>query len=45
MSHSAVLAREYGMPAVVGSGTATALTRYGQMIEVAETGGWDGITD
>ena len=39
MSHSAVVAREYGLPAVVGSGTATAVTRYGQVTEVDGTGG------
>ena len=39
MSHSAVVAREYGIPAVFGSGTATAVTRYGQVIEGDGTGG------
>ncbi len=39
MSHSAVVAREYGLLAVVGSGTATAVIRYGQVIEVDGTGG------
>jgi phosphoenolpyruvate synthase/pyruvate phosphate dikinase len=36
LSHSAVVARGYGMPAVVGTGTATAVIRDGQVIEVEE---------
>jgi phosphohistidine swiveling domain-containing protein len=39
VSHSAVVAREYGIPAVVGSGTATASIRYGEVNEVDGTGG------
>ena len=39
LSHSAVVAREYGTPAVVGTGTATAIIRDGQVIEVDGTAG------
>jgi pyruvate,water dikinase len=34
MSHAAIVAREYGLPAVVGTGRATAAIRTGQMIRV-----------
>lgn len=34
LSHSAVVAREYGIPAVVGAGTATRRLRDGQQVEV-----------
>jgi pyruvate, water dikinase len=34
MSHAAIVAREYGMPAVVGTGRATAAIRTGQTIRV-----------
>src|SRR5205085_165264 len=34
LSHCAVVAREYGIPAVVGAGTATAVLRDGQLLEV-----------
>src|SRR4051794_30768545 len=34
MSHAAIVAREYGMPAVVGSGTATAKIRTGDRVRV-----------
>ena len=34
LSHCAVVAREFGIPAVVGTGTATAAIQDGQMIEV-----------
>jgi pyruvate,water dikinase len=34
LSHCAVVAREYGLPAVVGTGTATATIRDGQWLEV-----------
>ena len=34
LSHSAVVAREYGIPAVVGTGVATTMIRDGQTIEV-----------
>lgn len=34
LSHSAIVAREYGIPAVVGTGTATTTIQDGQMIEV-----------
>jgi pyruvate,water dikinase len=34
LSHCAVVAREYGIPAVVGTGNATALLRDGELIEV-----------
>jgi pyruvate,water dikinase len=34
LSHCAVVAREYGIPAVVGAGTATARIADGQVVEV-----------
>ena len=34
LSHCAVVAREYGIPAVVGTGVATSRIRDGQIIEV-----------
>jgi pyruvate,water dikinase len=34
LSHCAVVAREYGLPAVVGTATATELIRDGQILEV-----------
>jgi pyruvate,water dikinase len=34
MSHAAIVAREYGLPAVVGTGTATRVIRDGQRIRV-----------
>ena len=34
MSHAAIVAREYGLPAVVGTGNATARIKDGQMIRV-----------
>jgi len=34
LSHAAVVAREYGVPAVVGTGLATSALRDGQMVEV-----------
>jgi pyruvate,water dikinase len=34
MSHAAIVAREYGLPAVVGTGTATSKIRDGQRIRV-----------
>ncbi|MBV9547660.1 MAG: hypothetical protein JOY61_25080 [Chloroflexi bacterium] len=34
LSHCAVVAREYGIPAVVGTGTATEILRDGQLVEV-----------
>ncbi len=34
MSHAAIVAREYGLPAVVGTGTATRRIRDGQRIRV-----------
>ncbi|MGH2856330.1 MAG: PEP-utilizing enzyme [Solirubrobacteraceae bacterium] len=39
MSHAAIVCREYGLPAVVGTGRATALIRTGQMIRVDGTAG------
>ena len=38
MSHAAIVCREYGLPAVVGTGRATAQIRTGQMIRVDGTG-------
>jgi rifampicin phosphotransferase len=40
MTHGAVIAREYGLPAVVGVEDATALIRDGQRIRVHGTGGY-----
>lgn len=34
LSHSAIVAREFGIPAVVGTGTATSLIRDGDLVEV-----------
>lgn len=39
LTHSAVVAREYGKPAVVGTGTATAAIRHGPVTEVDGTAG------
>jgi pyruvate,water dikinase len=39
MSHAAIVAREYGLPAVVGTGRATAQIRTGQTIRVDGTEG------
>ncbi|MCW9033890.1 MAG: PEP-utilizing enzyme [Alphaproteobacteria bacterium] len=39
MSHAAIVCREYGMPAVVGTGHATKIIQTGQMIEVDGTTG------
>jgi pyruvate,water dikinase len=39
MSHAAIVCREYGMPAVVGTGRATAVIRTGQNIRVDGTAG------
>jgi len=39
MSHAAIVCREYGMPAVVGTGHATKIIQSGQMIEVNGTTG------
>jgi rifampicin phosphotransferase len=40
MTHGAVIAREYGLPAVVGVQNATKLIRDGQQIRVHGTDGW-----
>ncbi|MDP8946880.1 MAG: PEP-utilizing enzyme [Actinomycetota bacterium] len=40
LSHCAVVAREYRIPAVVGTGTATAAIQDGQLLEV---NGSDGV--
>ena len=40
MTHGAVIAREYGLPAVVGVGRATELIRDGQRITVNGTDGY-----
>ena len=40
MTHGAVIAREYGLPAVVGVENATRLIRDGQRIRLNGTGGW-----
>jgi pyruvate,water dikinase len=45
MSHAAIVCREYGMPAVVGTGRATSTIRTGQTIRVDGTAGVVSITD
>jgi phosphohistidine swiveling domain-containing protein len=40
MTHGSVIAREYGLPAVVGVNRATKLIREGQRIRVHGTGGY-----
>ena len=40
MTHGAVIAREYGLPAVVGVGNATTLIKDGQRIRVNGTEGY-----
>jgi pyruvate,water dikinase len=39
MSHAAIVCREYGLPAVVGTGRASSQIRTGQMIRVNGTEG------
>jgi pyruvate,water dikinase len=39
LSHCAIVTREYGIPAVVGTGTATALIKDGQLLEVDGSAG------
>ncbi|MBA3944144.1 MAG: hypothetical protein H0X37_06220 [Herpetosiphonaceae bacterium] len=39
LSHCALVAREYGIPAVIGTGTGTTIIRDGQMIEVDGSAG------
>ncbi len=45
MSHAAIVCREYGMPAVVGTGRATSLIRTGQTIRVDGTAGTVTVVD
>ncbi len=45
MSHAAIVCREYGLPAVVGTGRATSLIRTGQLIRVDGTAGVVSIVD
>ena len=45
MSHAAIVCREYGLPAVVGTGRATSQIRTGQMIRVDGTSGLVTILD
>jgi len=45
MSHTAIVCREYGLPAVVGTGRATAQIRTGQRIRVDGTAGTVTIVD
>jgi pyruvate,water dikinase len=40
MSHAAIVAREYGLPTVVGTGTATTRIRTGDRLHVNGTSGW-----
>ncbi len=42
-SHAAIVSRELGLPAVVGTGRATALLREGQEITVSCAGGQEGV--
>jgi phosphohistidine swiveling domain-containing protein len=39
LCHSAIVAREYGIPAVVGTGSATTIIRDGQLVEVDGSAG------
>jgi pyruvate,water dikinase len=39
MSHAAIVSREYGLPAVVGTGTATSTIKTGQRIQVDGSSG------
>ncbi len=45
MSHAAIVCREYGLPAVVGTGRATAEIRTGQKVRVAGTNGVATVLD
>jgi pyruvate,water dikinase len=45
MSHAAIVCREYGLPAVVGTGRATSQIRTGQMIRVDGSAGVVTILD
>lgn len=45
MSHAAIVCREYGLPAVTGTGRATAVIRTGQLVEVDGTTGRVRILD
>ena len=45
MTHGAVIAREYGLPAVVGVQNATRLVRDGQRIRVHGTEGYVEVLD
>jgi pyruvate, water dikinase len=45
MSHAAIVSREYGKPAVVGTGRATAVIRTGQLLRVDGTAGVVEILD
>ena len=45
MSHAAIICREYGVPAVVGTGRATALIKTGQRIRVDGAAGLVTVLD
>ena len=45
MSHAAIVCREYGLPAVVGTGRATATIKTGQKVRVDGTNGVVTILD
>jgi pyruvate, water dikinase len=45
MSHAAIVSREYGLPAVVGTGTATARIETGQRLRVDGSTGTVTILD
>ena len=45
MSHAAIVSREYGLPAVVGTGTATSRIKTGQRLRVDGSNGQVTILD
>ena len=45
MSHAAIVSREYGLPAVVGTGTATSRIKTGQRVRVDGSSGTVQILD
>jgi phosphoenolpyruvate-protein kinase (PTS system EI component) len=45
MSHTAIVCREYGLPAVVGTGRATAQIKTGQRLRVDGTAGTVTVLD
>jgi pyruvate,water dikinase len=45
MSHAAIVCREYGLPAVTGTGSATAVIRTGQRLRVDGSAGTVQVLD